>query len=143
MPKPPSNRIRLTISVSPEAHAVFQRMASATGMSLGMTMGEWLDDTADGAMFIAQKMEAARESPKLVVKEMQAALLGMQDELSGLMTDLRAGKKKELGRGPTAAEGALLAGERPAAAAPSPRSVIRGGKSTTTKPKVLKPGGRK
>lgn len=142
MAKPPSNRIRLTISVSPEAHAVFQRMATATGQSLGMTMGEWLDDTAEGAMFIAQKMEAARESPKLVVKEMQAALLGMQDELTGLMTDLRTGKKG-FGKQATTPEGAPLAGAGPAAAAASPRLVIRGGKSTTSKPKVLKSGSQK
>lgn len=142
MAKPPSNRIRLTISVSPEAHAVYQRMATASGMSLGMTMGEWLDDTAEGAMFIAQKMEAARESPKLVVKEMQAALLGMQDELSGLMSDLRSGKK---GMGPPAtAGGARSAGAPTATAAESsPRPVIRGGKSTTTKTKDHKSGSRK
>lgn len=70
MPKPPSNRIRLTISVSPEAHEVFQRMATATGQSLGMTMGEWLDETSEAAQFLALKLEQAREQPKLVMKEL-------------------------------------------------------------------------
>ncbi len=122
MPKPSSpQRIRLTISVSPEAHAVFKRMADATGMSLGMAMGEWLDDTAEGADLLAQKLSEARESPKLVVREMQAALSGMQDVMADLMTDLKAGRKVPAAPGqPVAAR---------AAAAPSPRLVIRGVKS--------------
>ncbi len=124
MSKTPSpQRIRLTISVSPEAHAVFRRMADATGMSLGMAMGEWLDDTAEGADLLAQKLVEARESPKIVVREMQAALTGMQDVMADLMTDLKSGKK-----GMPAAPGQPLAA-RAAAASPSPRLVIRGVKS--------------
>jgi hypothetical protein len=135
MAKPPSNRIRLTISVSPETHVIFQRMADATGMSLGMTMGEWLDDTSEGAAMLAQKLEQARQSPKLVIREMQAVLVGMQDEMTGLMADLRSGKRVPPGT-PGQAKSA-----RAAAAAPSPRPVIRGGKSHQDTTKGHKPKG--
>ncbi len=133
MPNPSSpQRIRLTISVSPEAHAVFKRMADATGMSLGMAMGEWLDDTSEGADLLAQKLAEARQSPRLVVREMQAALTGMQDVMADLMTDLKSGKKV-----PKAAPGQPVA-TRAAAAAPSPRLVIRGVKSPSKSPKGAK-----
>lgn len=42
-----SDRIRLTISVEPEVHAIFSKMAEASGMSLGKCMGDWLADTAE------------------------------------------------------------------------------------------------
>ncbi len=72
-----ADRIRLTISVTPESHEVFTRMAEAAGMSLGKCMGDWLHDTIDGAQFVAMKMEEARKAPKVVMREMQAFARGL------------------------------------------------------------------
>lgn len=71
-----SDRIRLTISVEPEVHAIFSKMAEASGMSLGKCMGDWLADTAEGAQFVAMKMEEARKAPKTVMREFQAMARG-------------------------------------------------------------------
>ena len=133
MAKPPSpplpQQIRLTISVTPETHAVYSRMAEASGMSLGRCMGEWLADTAEGAEFVIDKLERARRAPREVIKEMRQGMLGLIDESDQLLSDLRSGAlqigETTTGRRQPAAGGAAGGGR---AAAP-PRSVIRGGKS--------------
>jgi hypothetical protein len=57
---PPS--IRLTIPVSPEVHAVFQRMANASGRPAGRLMGEWLHDHRGAAEQICDVLEGLRAS---------------------------------------------------------------------------------
>jgi hypothetical protein len=83
------DRIRTTISVDKEVHQVFVRMAEAAGMSVSRCMGEWLADTVDGAQFVALKMEEARKSPKLVMREMQSMAAGMVDLANETMAKVR------------------------------------------------------
>jgi hypothetical protein len=82
--------IRLTITVEPHVHQVFQRFAKASGMSLGKLMGEWLGDTVEAAEFTAIKVEQARSAPAAAMREMHAYALGMVDETSQLMSQIRA-----------------------------------------------------
>lgn len=117
MNTPPPN-IRLTITVTPEVHAAFSRLSSASGMSLGRSMGEWLGDTLEAVEFTASKVEEARSAPKKVVREMHAYALGLADETGVLMEQLRQGS----------AGGAGKRSAAPPAPLP-PRPVIRGGKS--------------
>lgn len=86
-PTPPN--IRLTISVTPEVHATFQRMAKAANLSISKAMGEWLGDTLDAAQFMATKMEQARAAPKLVMAEMHAYALGLADETGQVIQQMR------------------------------------------------------
>lgn len=115
-----TENIRLTISVSPEVHATFQRLSKAGNMSLSKAMGEWLADTVEAADFMASKMEQARAAPKIAMREMHAYALGLVDETSDLISRMK--------KGPPQADGDAVA-PRPPEAAPSPRPVIRGGKS--------------
>ena len=84
-----ADRIRLTISVTPEVHEVFTRMADAAGISLGKCMGDWLGDTIDGAQFVAQKMEEARKAPRVVMREMQAFAKGLSAEVEATASAMR------------------------------------------------------
>ena len=84
-----SERIRLTISVTPEVHAIFVTMADSAGMSLGKCMGDWLTDTAEGAQFVAMKMQEARKAPKTVMREMQAMVHGMAGEVDAVVDQIR------------------------------------------------------
>lgn len=84
-----SERIRLTISVTPEVHAAFQRLAAAGGRSVGRSMGDWLGDTLDAVEFMAEKLEQARQAPRLVAQEMHAYALGLADETSKVLEGLR------------------------------------------------------
>lgn len=85
-----SKQIRLTIPVSPEVHEVFTRMAKASNVSLGRAMGEWLQDTLEGAQFVALKMEDARSSPRTVLRELQAMSSGIREDVDGLLERFRA-----------------------------------------------------
>jgi hypothetical protein len=84
-----AERIRLTITVSPEVHEVFGRMAEASGMSLGKCMGDWLGDTIEGAQFVAMKMEEARKAPRVVMREMQAFTRALVTEVDLQADQLR------------------------------------------------------
>lgn len=115
-----ADRIRLTITVTPEVHEVFSRMAEAGGMSLGKCMGEWLADTIDGAQFVAQKMQDARKAPRVVMREMQAFARGMVSEVDSMAADVRR----------TGAQGAAA----PRSSHPSPPSSNTGGKVPRANP---------
>lgn len=84
-----ADRIRLTITVTPEVHATFTRMAEAAGVSLGRAMGDWLGDTVEGAELVAQKMRQARESPVLAMREMRAMATGLVDAVDETISELR------------------------------------------------------
>lgn len=80
-PSPMSDRIRTTISLSPEALAIFKRMADAANMSVSRCMGDWLTDTAEAAEMITVKMEEAKRAPMRVVQEMRALVAGLADSV--------------------------------------------------------------
>lgn len=114
-------RVRLTISVSPEVHDTFTRMAEAGGMSVSRAMGDWLGDTLDAAEHMATLMERARAAPKIVAREMHSYALGLADETTALMAKLR-----EKGAQDPRGAGAAPAGAGPARS--SPPSGNTGGK---------------
>lgn len=75
-------RVRTTISLTPEALAIFKRMADAANVSVSRCMGDWLSDTAEAAEMLTVKMEEAKRAPMRVMREMRAMVAGM-----GLMVD--------------------------------------------------------
>ena len=95
-PSPTTEPVRLTITVTPEVHAAFRRLADASGMSMGKAMGEWLGDTLEAVEFMAEKMEQARAAPRLVMQEMHAYALGLADETGDMLRQIA--KKGEADR---------------------------------------------
>jgi hypothetical protein len=112
-----TERIRTTISLSPEAYEIFKRMAAAANESVSRTMGDWLTDTCDAATMITLKMEEAKAAPALAMRELQAMVAGMAVEVDSMM-----GKARE-------EERRLRHAQRDAGAAPIPPSSNTGGKS--------------
>lgn len=101
-PTPSLQNIRLTITVTPEVHEAFQRLAKTSSMSLGRAMGEWLGDTVDAAQFMADTMEKARAAPRLVAQELHAYALGLGDETGALIEKLREKGRAERSAQPPA-----------------------------------------
>jgi len=89
---PPSTHVRLTIPVTHEVHQAFQRLAQASGMSTGRAMGEWLGDTLDAVLFMADSMEKARSAPRLVAQQLHSYALGLTDETGELLRKIRSGE---------------------------------------------------
>lgn len=79
--KPP----RVSVPVSAEVLAIFERLAKAGNMSTGRAMAEWLADTVEAAELMASTMERARAAPKIVTAELHAMMLGMSDQTKELM----------------------------------------------------------
>lgn len=89
MASTPTQNVRLTITVTPEVHAVYQRLADSTSTSLGKTMGEWLESTIEGAQYMAGQMEQARAAPQRVMREIHAYALGVADETGIIVERMR------------------------------------------------------
>lgn len=121
----PAPNIRLTISVTPEVHEVFSRLAKAGGASLSKTMGDWLGDTVEAAEFMAEKIEQARAAPQIVMREMHAYAMGLADEMGVLIETARA-KGREARAGSAGAPVATRA--ESVRAGPIPPSGNTGGK---------------
>jgi len=120
---PSPDRIRLTITVTPEVHAAFSRLSDASNMSLGRAMGEWLEDTMEAATHAATLLEKARAAPKQVMAQVHAYALGLADETGSILAQLREKSRTER-------TGGARNEPRPSVpAAVAPRPVIRGGKS--------------
>lgn len=98
-------RIRTTISITPESHAIFKRMAEAGNMSVSMAMGEWLTDTAEGAEMIVLKMEEAKKAPLRVMRELQSMIAGMSDGIEEGISTIRKSKIKHSSAAPEFSSG--------------------------------------
>ena len=122
MTSTPTPNIRLTITVTPEVHAVYQRLAQATSTSLGKTMGEWLESTIEGAQFMAGKLEEARSTPALVMREIHSYALGVADETGALVERMRQKGRDD--------RGALARDARAGRPSPTPPPSNTGGKGT-------------
>ena len=85
-----SEKVRVTVPVSPQVLEAFQRLSAAQGVSTGRAMGEWLSDTLEGVEYMADLLVKARTAPKLAVRELHAYATGLTDLTSELIEDLKA-----------------------------------------------------
>lgn len=94
MTKPPlpskPETVRVTVPVTLEVQEAFQRLASASGMSTGKAMGEFLSDMIESIDYLAQTVQRAREAPKTVARELHAYALGLSDETGEFMRQISA-----------------------------------------------------
>ena len=89
MTSTPTPNIRLTITVTPEVHATFSRLASVSGDSLSKTMGEWLGATVEGAELMAAQIERAKAAPQVVLRELATMRQDLADDTAALVERLR------------------------------------------------------
>jgi hypothetical protein len=78
--KPP----RVSVPVTADVLAIFERLAKAGNMSTGRAMAEWLADTVEAAELMASTMERARAAPKIVTAELHAMMLGLAENTKEL-----------------------------------------------------------
>jgi hypothetical protein len=138
---PPTKPPRVSVPVSAEVLAIFERLAKAGNMSTGRAMAEWLSDTVEAAELMASTLERARAAPKIVTAELHAMILGMADQTKEL-ADKYAKFKGSLAGGPDGGGGKRSATAAAGPPAPVPPSCNTGGKvpEQGKRAKVLKPG---
>jgi len=76
----PVKTIRVTVPVTPEVLALFQRLSKAAGQSVGRVMGEWLEETRDGLEPMIGILEQHKKYPKKAIQSLQI--------YAGTLTDL-------------------------------------------------------
>lgn len=86
---PPTKPPRVSVPVSAEVLAIFERLAKAGNMSTGRAMAEWLSDTVEAAELMASTMERARAAPKIVTAEIHAMILGMAEQTKEMSDKFR------------------------------------------------------
>lgn len=125
-------RIRVTVPVSVEVLEVFQRLAQASGASVGRSMGDWLEDTVQGALFLAETVEKAKSKPKQAVQELHSYALAISHETGSFLERMRQAGVS----GIEGAEGTSAGGGAAPSEPLTPPSSNTGGKvqKTTKKP---------
>lgn len=138
---PPTKPPRVSVPVTAEVLAIFERLAKAGNMSTGRAMAEWLADTVEAAELMASTMERARAAPKLVTAELHAMMLGMADQTKEL-SDHFSKFKGPMSEGPDSAGGKRSATASAGSPLPIPPSCNTGGKlpQTQTRQKTGKSG---
>jgi hypothetical protein len=69
-PPTPKN-IRVTVPVTPDVLAMFQRLSEVAGKSVGRLMGEWLEETRDGLEPMIEIVSSFKTAPKAAVQALQ------------------------------------------------------------------------
>lgn len=95
---PPKKPNRVSVPVSPEVLAIFERLGKASNLSTARVIAEWLNDTVEAAEMMASTMERARAAPKVVTAELHAMMLGMSD-MTKELSDKYAKFKGPMGGG--------------------------------------------
>lgn len=129
---PPTKPSRVSVPISAHALETFERLAKASNASTGRAIADWLDDTLEGAEFMAVTMEKARAAPRVAIAEMHAYALGLADETGAVMARIRAkGSAEAPGRasGTRDADGSIPPSCNTGGKVPRDNPNTKGGKS--------------
>jgi histidinol dehydrogenase len=69
-----TQRIRTTISISPDVLELFQRISDISGVSVSRCMGNWLADTKDGAEHIFNQMQNMKHASTGAIRDFHSRL---------------------------------------------------------------------
>lgn len=131
MTSTPSKTIRLSVPVTPEVQATFQRLAQASGRSMAASMSQWLLDTQQAAELMADNIERLRSSPGDVVARVKLHTASLEDFAEQAIEDAMARAddwdvEERLRRGGAPRSRGSAAAQK----LPSPPSSNTGGKGT-------------
>jgi len=79
MNTPPTQKIRVTVPVSPEVLDRFKRLSQVAGQSVGRAMGEWLEETQTGLDPMIEILEKHKKAPLKAIQTLQAYAGTMHD----------------------------------------------------------------
>lgn len=71
--------VRLSVPVTPEVQATFQRLAEASGRSMAASLSQWLVDTQQAAEMMAENFERLRAAPGDVVTRVKLYTASLED----------------------------------------------------------------
>lgn len=86
-PKP----IRISVPISHEVLAKFQRFSEASGLSLGKSIGNWLRDTASGLEAMTDILETHQKTPSQAMEKLSNYAAALQDMTEGALELMKKG----------------------------------------------------
>lgn len=132
MTSTPTKSVRLSVPVTPDVHAAFQRLANASGRSMAASMGQWLIDTKDAAEVMAENLERLRGSPGDLLMKVRLHTASVEDMAQLAMDEAAERFEREGGAGGAALLAGTAGGTSRASKKPlTPPSSNTGGKVHT------------
>ena len=123
--------VRVTVPVSPEVLALFQRLSRVSGVSVGRSMGHWLDETREGLEPMIDIVEQSKTAPKTAIRSLQryaSTLVELTDDLVGSVSKM----DRDATQRANAVASALLTRQKLAKGGLTPPSSNTGGKGRET-----------
>lgn len=128
--------MRVSVPITSDVLAKFQRFSEASGLSVSKSIGDWLKDTAGGLDAMTEILEAHKRSPAQAMARLTTYASALQDMTSGALEGMRNGPSP-LGEGvPLAGKSLAVAKAAMVKAAQIPPSSNTGGKGTKNNSKV-------
>ena len=131
--------LRVSIPISPQVLAKFQRFADASGLSVSKSIGDWLRDTASGLDAMTDILEVHRRSPSKAMEKLSTYASALQDMTQGAMDGMRT-QPSPLGEGAPPAGKSLVVAKAAITKASQisllPPSSNTGGKGTKNNSKL-------
>ena len=75
----PLKTVRLSVPVTLEVQATFQRLAEVSGKSMAASMSQWLSDTKEAADLMADNLERLRGAPGDMVMRVRLHTSSIED----------------------------------------------------------------
>ena len=88
MPTPPKT-IRVSVPVTPEVLAKFQRFAEVSGLSVGKSMSDWLRDTMSGLDAMIDILESHKRRPSEAMEKLTLLASSLQDITAGAIEGMK------------------------------------------------------
>lgn len=79
MTSTPLKTVRLSVPVTLEVQATFQRLAEVSGKSMAASMSQWLSDTKEAADLMADNLERLRGAPGDMVMRVRLHTSAIED----------------------------------------------------------------
>lgn len=129
MTSTPGKTHRLSVPLTPEVQAVFQRLAEASGHSMGSTIAQWLNDTREAAQLMAENLERLRGAPGDLMMKVRLHT-GTVEDMAEMAIQEAIQRQEQLEHGDAGWPASALARDarRPAAHPLTPPSSNTGGK---------------
>ena len=85
----PPKTIRVSVPVTPEVLAKFQRFAEVSGLSVGKSMADWLRDTMSGLDAMVDILESHKLRPSQAMEKLTLLASSLQDITAGTIQAMK------------------------------------------------------
>ena len=121
---------RVSVPITPDVLAKFQRFSDASGLSVSKSIGDWLRDTVSGLDAMTDILESHKRSPAQAMEKLTLLASALQDMTADSIRAMKSGPSP-LGEGvPLAGKSLAVAKAAMRKAASIPPSSNTGGKGT-------------